>query len=81
MCSYYLQPFKLTLCNVLLAQLQQLLALRQPLPALFCAPVLVKDNFDTVGMAATAGAVGLLDNFATEDAFVVSSSSPSFCMA
>ena len=52
-------------------QLPELLALRKPLPPLFCAPILVKDNFDTIGMAATAGAVGLLDNFATENAFVV----------
>ncbi len=55
-------------------QLQELLALNEKLPPLFCAPVLVKDNFDTLGMAATAGAVGLLDNLAAENAFVVSSS-------
>lgn len=35
---------------------------------LFCVPVLVKDNFDTVGMAATAGSAALLDNFASKDA-------------
>jgi len=31
-------------------------------------PVLVKDNFDTVGMASTAGSAALLDNFAQQDA-------------
>ena len=40
----------------------------QPLPALFCVPFIVKDNFDTAGMAATAGAVALLDNYPAQDA-------------
>lgn len=35
---------------------------------LFCVPVLVKDNFDTVGMASAAGSAALLDNFAQQDA-------------
>ena len=53
-------------------QLAQLRAKGQPLPPLFCAPLLIKDNYDTAGgMAATAGAVGLVDNFAADDAFVV----------
>ena len=42
------------------------------LPALFCVPFIVKDNFDTVGMAGTAGAVALLDNYPTQDAQQVS---------
>ena len=55
-------------------QLVQLRAKGQPLPLLFCTPLLIKDNYDTAGgMAATAGAVGLSDNFAVEDAFVVRS--------
>jgi Asp-tRNA(Asn)/Glu-tRNA(Gln) amidotransferase A subunit family amidase len=37
-------------------QLQALLTGRQTLPPLFCIPLLVKDNYDTVGMASTAGA-------------------------
>ncbi|CAL8462935.1 g2469 [Coccomyxa elongata] len=53
------------------SELRELLALNKTLPPLFCAPILVKDNFDTIGMAATAGAVGLLDNVASENAFVV----------
>ena len=40
----------------------------QALPALFCVPFIVKDNFDTTGMAATAGAVALLDNYPAQDA-------------
>ena len=38
------------------------------LPALFCVPVLVKDNIDTVGMVTTAGSIALLDNFPQRDA-------------
>ena len=44
----------------------------QLLPALFCVPFIVKDNFDTVGMAGTAGAVALLDNYPAQDAQQVS---------
>jgi len=40
----------------------------KPLPPLFCVPVLVKDNFDTVGMVATAGSIALMDNFPQRDA-------------
>jgi len=40
----------------------------QALPPLFCVPVLVKDNFDTVGMVATAGSIALMDNFPQRDA-------------
>lgn len=43
-------------------------ATNQALPALFCVPFIVKDNFDTAGMAATAGAVALLDNYPAQDA-------------
>lgn len=35
---------------------------------LFCVPVLVKDNFDTLGMASAAGSATMLDNFAPRDA-------------
>ena len=44
------------------------------MPKLFCVPLLVKDNYDTVGMAATNGAYGLLDNIPAQDAYQVSSS-------
>lgn len=49
----------------------QVLSGQQTLPRLFCVPLLVKDNFDTVGMAATNGAVGLLDNYPSQDAHQV----------
>ena len=38
------------------------------LPALFCVPVLVKDNIDTEGMVATGGSIALMDNFPQRDA-------------
>jgi amidase len=36
--------------------------------ALFCVPVLVKDNIDTKGLATSAGSKALLDNYPAEDA-------------
>ena len=45
------------------------------MPKLFCMPLLVKDNYDTVGMAATNGAYGLLDNIPAQDAYQVSKAS------
>ena len=41
------------------------------LPPLFCVPLLVKDNMETVGMAACNGAASLLDNIAPADCTVV----------
>ena len=41
------------------------------LSKLFCVPVLVKDNYDTLDMSATAGTAGLLDNFPSQDAHQV----------
>ncbi len=38
---------------------------------LFCAPVLVKDNFDTHDMPTTGGSIALADNFPPDDAFMV----------
>ena len=35
---------------------------------MFCVPLLVKDNFETIGMAASNGASSLLDNVARQDA-------------
>ena len=43
----------------------------KPRGALFCVPVLVKDNIDTQGLATTGGSVALLHNVPTEDAFIV----------
>jgi amidase len=42
-----------------------------PLGPLFCAPILVKDNFDTVGLPTTAGSAALKDHVAPADAFMV----------
>lgn len=44
---------ELTLHRVL--QLVKILATNSSLPSLFCVPVLVKDNYDLVGTASTAG--------------------------
>ena len=41
------------------------------LPTLFCAPILVKDNFDTVDMVTTAGSMALKDSLPPDDAYMV----------
>ena len=46
------------------------------MPAMFCVPLLVKDNFETVDMAACNGAVSLLDNIAQQDASQVGRQMP-----
>ena len=38
---------------------------------LFCAPILVKDNFDTHDMPTTGGSIALKDNYPPDDAFMV----------
>lgn len=47
------------------------IAAGRPLGSLFCAPILIKDNIDTVGLATTAGSIMLRGNIAASDAFVV----------
>lgn len=42
-----------------------------PRGPLFCIPVVVKDNIDTLGMPTTAGSVALQGTFALDDAFLV----------
>ncbi len=39
--------------------------------ALFCAPLLVKDNYDTHDLPTTAGSITLKDNYPPDDAFMV----------
>lgn len=39
--------------------------------ALFCVPMLVKDNFDTHDMVTTGGSIALRDNLPPDDAFMV----------
>lgn len=41
------------------------------LPSLFCAPILIKDNFDTHDMVTTAGSIALKDSIPPDDAFMV----------
>lgn len=43
----------------------------QPLGALHCVPMLVKDNFDTHDLVTTAGSIALRDNLPPDDAFMV----------
>ena len=43
----------------------------ETLPDLFCAPLLIKDNFDTHDMATTGGSIALKDSYPPDDAFMV----------
>lgn len=43
----------------------------QPLPDLFCAPLLIKDNFDTYDMATTGGSVALRGSVPPDDAQLI----------
>lgn len=43
----------------------------ETMPELFCAPVLVKDNFDTFDMVTTGGSVALKNSIPTDDAFMI----------
>ena len=65
----HISPFVqcLALTSILVWSLQARQGNKQ-LPALFCVPFIVKDNFDTAGMAGTAGSVALLDNYPLQDA-------------
>ena len=47
------------------------LAAGEPLGPLFCAPILVKDNFDTHDLPTTAGSIALKDSLPPDDAFMV----------
>ena len=51
--------------------IDQALAANQPMPELFCAPLLIKDNFDTADMVTTGGSVALKDSIPPDDAFMV----------
>ncbi len=43
----------------------------EELPELFCAPILVKDNFDTFDMVTTGGSLALKNNIPADDAFMI----------
>lgn len=42
-----------------------------PLPDLFCVPLLIKDNFDTHDMVTSGGSIALKDSYPPDDAFMV----------
>lgn len=46
-------------------------AAKAPLGSLFCAPLLVKDNFDTHDMVTSGGSIALKDDLPPDDAFMV----------
>jgi amidase len=52
-------------------EIDQALARGEQLPELFCAPLLIKDNFDTFDMATTGGSIALKDSIPPDDAFMV----------
>ena len=52
-------------------RLDRLLESGDPLPELFCIPIIVKDNFDTHDMVTTGGSVVLRDSYPPDDAFMV----------
>lgn len=43
----------------------------EELPDLFCAPLLIKDNFDTHDMVTTGGSIALKESYPPDDAFMV----------
>ncbi len=53
------------------AELDEALEQGRELGPLFCAPLLVKDNFDTHDMVTTGGSIVLADNYPPDDAFIV----------
>ena len=38
---------------------------------LFCAPIILKDNYDTAGMPTSGGSIAMKDSIAPDDAFIV----------
>ncbi len=53
------------------AELDRALAANEPLPELFCAPIVVKDNFDTHDMVTSGGSITLKNSYPPDDAFMV----------
>jgi amidase len=52
-------------------KIDALIAAGDPLGPLFCAPLLVKDNFDTHDLPTTGGSIVLMGNVPPDDAFMV----------
>lgn len=53
------------------AEIDRAIARDESLPELFCAPLLIKDNFDTHDMVTTGGSIALKDSIPPDDAFMV----------
>jgi len=53
------------------AAIDTALAEGEPVGELFCAPILVKDNFDTYDMVTTGGSIALIDSIPPDDAFMI----------
>ncbi|MDB2445270.1 amidase family protein [Gammaproteobacteria bacterium] len=53
-------------------EIDRVLAIGGALPELFCAPIVVKDNFDTHDLPTTGGSVILRNSYPPNDAFMVS---------
>jgi amidase len=47
------------------------IAANEPQPELFCAPIVVKDNFDTHDMVTSGGSITLRNSYPPDDAFMV----------
>lgn len=52
-------------------EIDRALAAGEDVGPLFCAPLLVKDNFDTADMRTTGGSIALKDSIPPDDAFMV----------
>ena len=52
-------------------EIDQAISRSEALPELFCAPLLIKDNFDTHDMVTTGGSMALQDSIPPDDAFMV----------
>ena len=53
------------------AEIDQAIDRDETMPELFCAPLLIKDNFDTADMVTTGGSITLINNTPPDDAFMI----------
>lgn len=53
------------------ARIDESIENEEPLPELFCAPLLIKDNFDTFEMVTTGGSIALRNSIPPDDAFMI----------
>lgn len=52
-------------------EIDRAIAAGEELGSLFCAPMLIKDNFDTHDLPTTGGSIAMLNNYPPDDAFMV----------